>query len=62
MAVAPAERPYAAAAEPGPEALLIDVYKNLAASQLRQAQQKADALVEAYPTFRLGHPIRGDLL
>jgi hypothetical protein len=62
MAVAPAERPYSAATEPGPEALLIDVYKNLAASQLRQAQQKADALVEAYPNFRLGHLIRIDLL
>jgi murein L,D-transpeptidase YafK len=29
---------------------------------MRDAQRKADALVEAYPTFRLGHLVRGDLL
>lgn len=42
--------------------LLIGVYKELAANNLRKAQSKADALVEAYPNFRLGHLIRGDLL
>lgn len=45
-----------------PETLLIDVYQELAANNLRQAQSKADALVEAFPNFRLGHLIRGDLL
>lgn len=49
-------------AKPDPEALLIDVYKDLAANRLREAQAKADALVLAYPTFRLGHLIQGDLL
>ena len=50
------------AAKADPEALLIEVYKDLAANHLRAAQAKADALVEAYPNFRLGHLIRGDLL
>ena len=45
-----------------PEVMLIDVYKALAANRLRDAQAKADALVAAYPTFRLGHLVRGDLL
>jgi murein L,D-transpeptidase YafK len=45
-----------------PEIMLIDVYKALAANRLRDAQAKADALVAAYPTFRLGHLVRGDLL
>jgi murein L,D-transpeptidase YafK len=48
--------------KPDPEVMLIEVYKELAGNHLRQAQQKADALVEAYPNFRLGHLIRGDLL
>lgn len=51
-----------AAEKPDPETLLIEVYKELGANRLRQAQKKADALVEAYPNFRLGHLIRGDLL
>jgi hypothetical protein len=42
--------------------LLIDIYKDLGANRLREAQVKADALVAAYPTFRLGHLVRGDLL
>jgi murein L,D-transpeptidase YafK len=49
-------------AKPDPDLVLIDVYKDLAANRLRQAQAKADALVEAYPNFQLGHLIRGDLL
>ena len=48
--------------KPDPEVLLIEVYKELAANHLRNAQAKADALVQAYPNFRLGHLIRGDLL
>lgn len=52
----------AALAKPDPEALLIEVYKDLAANRLREAQAKADALVATYPTFRLGHLIQGDLL
>ena len=46
---------------PDPEALLIEVYKEIAANRLRNAEAKADALVQAYPNFRLGQLIRGDL-
>jgi len=48
--------------KPDPEALLIEVYKDLGSNRLQQAQAKADALVAAYPNFRLGHLVRGDLL
>jgi murein L,D-transpeptidase YafK len=48
--------------KPDPDVLLAEVYKDLAANNLRQAQLKADALVQAYPNFQLGHLIRGDLL
>jgi murein L,D-transpeptidase YafK len=47
---------------PDPDMLLIEVYQDLAANKLREAQAKADALVQAYPNFQLGHLIRGDLL
>lgn len=48
--------------KPDPEVLLIEVYKALGANDLRNALAKADKLVEAYPNFRLGHLVRGDLL
>lgn len=48
--------------KPDPEVLLIELYKELGANNLRKALSKADKLVEAYPNFRLGHLIRGDLL
>ncbi|WP_394782134.1 murein L,D-transpeptidase family protein [Undibacterium sp.] len=54
--------PESGQALPNPDALLIEVYKNLSANNLRVAQAKADELVEAYPHFQLGHLIRGDLL
>ncbi len=52
----------AAPAKANPETMLSDIHKDLAQHNLRAAQQKADALVEAYPNFRLGHLIRGDIL
>ncbi|WP_334189505.1 L,D-transpeptidase family protein [Noviherbaspirillum sp.] len=55
-------RPQADQIKPDPEFMLIEVYKELSANRLRHAQAKADALVEAYPNFRLGHLVRGDLL
>src|SRR5471032_3285137 len=45
-----------------PEEMLDAIYKDLADNHLRDAQEKADALVEAYPNFHLGQLIRGDLL
>ena len=47
---------------PNLDALLIEVYKSIAASNLKNAQLKIDELTEAYPHFQLGHLIRGDLL
>lgn len=47
---------------PNPDALLIEVYKNLSSNNLHNAQLKIDELTEAYPHFQLGHLIRGDLL
>jgi len=48
--------------KPDPEALLIEVYQDLGSNRLQDAQAKADALVAAYPNFRLGHLVQGDLL
>ncbi|MES2932648.1 MAG: L,D-transpeptidase family protein [Pseudomonadota bacterium] len=48
--------------KPDPDALLIEVYKDMAANHLREALQKTDRLIEAYPNFHLAHLIRGDLL
>src|SRR5450830_504279 len=45
-----------------PEEWLNDIYKDLVSNDLDAAQRKADALVEAYPSFRLGHLVRGDIL
>lgn len=50
------------AGKPDPEIMLLDVYKDLEAEDLKQAQAKADELVQDYPNFRLGQLIRGDLL
>jgi murein L,D-transpeptidase YafK len=48
--------------KPDPDLMLIEVYKDLSATRLRDAMRKADDLVAAYPNFHLGHLIRGDLL
>lgn len=45
-----------------PDTMLIAIYKDLGNHKLRDALAKADALVAAYPTFRLGHLVRGDIL
>jgi murein L,D-transpeptidase YafK len=55
----PAEAPRA---RQDAEIMLLDIYKDLRASQLQEAMAKADMLVQAYPNFRVGHLIRGDLL
>ena len=59
-AVSPA--PVLASGKPDPETLLLDIYRELGADDLRQALANADKLVTAYPTFHLGQLIRGDLL
>jgi murein L,D-transpeptidase YafK len=45
-----------------PDVMLIAIYKDLGNHKLHDALAKADALVAAYPTFRLGHLVRGDIL
>jgi murein L,D-transpeptidase YafK len=59
---AKAQAPAPVAEAEDPEVLLVEVYKALGTNNLRKAMEKADKLVEEYPTFRLGHLIRGDLL
>lgn len=44
------------------ETRLIDIYKDIGAYRITEAREKADALVAAYPHFRLGQLVRGDLL
>jgi murein L,D-transpeptidase YafK len=44
------------------ETRLIDIYKDIGAYRIALAREKADALVAAYPYFRLGQLVRGDLL
>ena len=57
-----AKKAPAPTSRPDPDTMLIQVYKDLAANDLSQAEAKIDALVEAYPNFHLAHLIRGDLL
>jgi murein L,D-transpeptidase YafK len=47
---------------PSPEELLIQIYKDLRDNRLQASLEKANLLVAAYPTFRLGHLVQGDLL
>ncbi|MDY7578628.1 L,D-transpeptidase family protein [Herbaspirillum sp. RTI4] len=62
-AASPAPQPsMQATIQQNPETLLRSIYKDMAADRLSSAQAKADALVQAYPNFRLGHLVRGDLL
>ncbi|MET3120795.1 murein L,D-transpeptidase YafK [Oxalobacteraceae bacterium GrIS 2.11] len=44
-----------------PDSMLIEVYRLLGQNQLNAAQTLVDKLVAAYPTFRLGYLVQGDL-
>jgi murein L,D-transpeptidase YafK len=46
----------------GPEPLLARVFDLIEQNHWEQALQQTDALIRVYPTFRLAHLIRGDLL
>jgi murein L,D-transpeptidase YafK len=46
----------------GPEPLLARVFDHISAYRWEAALKETDALVAAYPKFRLGHLIKGDLL
>lgn len=45
-----------------PESLLLNVYRLMSEGQSDAALTTANQLVEQYPTFNLGHLVRGDLL
>ncbi|MDP2752206.1 MAG: L,D-transpeptidase family protein [Rhodocyclaceae bacterium] len=46
----------------GPEPLLARVVEHIEQNQWDKALQQLDALIKAYPNFRLAHLIKGDLL
>lgn len=46
----------------GPEPLLARIFEHIEQSRWGSALQETEALVKAYPKFRLGHLIKGDLL
>ncbi len=46
----------------GPEPLLARVFDDIEKNRWESALQQTDALLKAYPNFRLGHLVRGDLL
>lgn len=48
--------------EVGPEAQLLAIYRDLGHNRLQESLEKANRLVKAYPTFKLGHVLLGDLL
>ncbi|MDD3353903.1 L,D-transpeptidase family protein [Zoogloea sp.] len=49
-------------ATPSPDAALASVFRDIEQGRLEQALAGVDALLAAYPNFRLAHLIRGDLL
>lgn len=46
----------------GPEPLLARIFEQIEQNRWETALQETEALVKAYPNFRLGHLIKGDLL
>lgn len=52
----------AALALPGPEPLLTKIFDSIEQSRFDRALQQTELLTKAYPNFRLGHLIMGDLL
>lgn len=46
----------------GPEPILMRVFAHIEASRWEEAYRETEALLAAYPNFRLGHLIKGDLL
>jgi len=46
----------------GPEPLLARIFEQIEENRWETALQQTEALVKAYPNFRLGHLIKGDLL
>jgi murein L,D-transpeptidase YafK len=53
---------WSGAATPTPEDRLSAVFEAIESNRLDEAMQRVDALIRDYPTFRLAHLVRGDLL
>jgi murein L,D-transpeptidase YafK len=62
LAAVPAASNNAVVSDAGPEAMLARVYGEIERKQLDAALDRTEALLRAYPNFRLAHLIRGDLL
>jgi murein L,D-transpeptidase YafK len=54
--------PEARYSDSGPEPLLARVFEKIEQNHWEAAYQQTEALLRAYPNFRLGHLIKGDLL
>ena len=59
LPAASAERTYS---DSGPEPLLAGVFAEIEQNRLDAALQRVEALIKAYPNFRLAHLVKGDLL
>src|SRR5690242_12883982 len=46
----------------GPEPMLARIFEQIEANQIEPALQQTEALIRAYPNFRVAHLIKGDLL
>lgn len=46
----------------GPDAILQEVFRDIEAKRLDAALDRTEALLKAYPNFRLAHLVKGDLL
>ena len=46
----------------GPEPMLARIFEQIEANQIEPALQETEALIRAYPNFRVAHLIKGDLL
>ncbi|MFZ5510523.1 MAG: L,D-transpeptidase Cds6 family protein [Pseudomonadota bacterium] len=57
-----AERTDGTYSDSGPEAMLARVFEHLEDNRLDAALGQVEALIKAYPNFRLAHLIKGDLL
>ena len=58
-AAAPPEQTYS---DSGPEPMLAQVFAHIEQNRLDAAMGQTEKLLKAYPNFRLGHLIKGDLL
>ena len=56
------DTPVARYTDSGPEPLLLRIFEMIEGHRWDLALKETESLLKAYPNFRLGHLIRGDLL